>query len=121
MYWKMLRDPSPAGRVGAASRCKFLDGSRVGQPRRRIVCRGRLRGSDPMCDSFVAITADGVMFAKNSDRDPNESQPLEWIAAADHGDGERGLHLDRGAPGRAHPRRPALATLVDVGGGDGGQ
>ncbi len=42
-----------------------------------------------MCDSFVAITADGVMFAKNSDRDPNESQPLEWIAAADHPAGNR--------------------------------
>jgi secernin len=42
-----------------------------------------------MCDSFVAITADGVMFAKNSDRDPNESQPLEWIAAADHTEGEQ--------------------------------
>jgi secernin len=37
-----------------------------------------------MCDSFVAITAGGVMFAKNSDRDPNEPQLLEWVAAADH-------------------------------------
>ncbi len=41
-----------------------------------------------MCDSFVAITDDGVMFAKNSDRDPNESQSLEWIAAADHPPGD---------------------------------
>ncbi len=46
------------------------------------------RGGDPMCDSFVAITDDGVMFAKNSDRDPNESQSLEWIAAADHPAGD---------------------------------
>ena len=40
-----------------------------------------------MCDSLVTITADGVMFAKNSDRHPNEPQVLEWIAAADHPDG----------------------------------
>lgn len=42
-----------------------------------------------MCDSFVTITDDGVMFAKNSDRDPNESQPLQWIDAADHRKGDR--------------------------------
>ena len=52
-----------------------------------------------MCDSFVAITADGVMFAKNSDRDPNEAQLLEWIAAADHGR-RRGWP----APGSTCPR-----------------
>ena len=42
-----------------------------------------------MCDSFVTITDNGVMFAKNSDRDPNEAQPLEWIPAADHPAGDR--------------------------------
>jgi secernin len=41
-----------------------------------------------MCDSFVSLTGDGVMFAKNSDRDPNESQVLEWLRAADHPAGE---------------------------------
>ena len=37
-----------------------------------------------MCDSFVTITDRGVLFAKNSDRDPNEAQLVEWHAAADH-------------------------------------
>ena len=42
-----------------------------------------------MCDTLVAITGNGVLFGKNSDREPNESQLVEWHPAAVHGPGAR--------------------------------
>ncbi len=40
-----------------------------------------------MCDTMVVLRPNGLLFAKNSDRDPNEAQIPEWHPAADHGPG----------------------------------
>ncbi len=59
-----------------------------------------------MCDTLIALgnsTADGsVLFAKNSDRDPNEAQQLLHIPACDHPQGSQVKCTYRSIPQAEH-------------------
>lgn len=62
-----------------------------------------------MCDTLVSLTDHGVLFAKNSDRDPNEAQVLRWHAAADHQPGVEVACTWISVPQVAHTHAVALS------------
>ncbi len=58
-----------------------------------------------MCETLVTLTDDGVLFAKNSDRDANESQALEHVPARDGSGALRVTHT-------SVPGAPSYAVLL---------
>lgn len=63
-----------------------------------------------MCDTLVAVTDDGILFAKNSDRDPNEAQRLLWSPAQDHPAGSRLRCTWSSVPQTAHTYAVVLSV-----------
>ena len=57
-----------------------------------------------MCDTVVVVEPGRVLFAKNSDRDPNEAQVLEWHGSAEHPTGRslRATHIEIPQVARTH-------------------
>ena len=71
-----------------------------------------------MCDTIVVVRPDGVLFAKNSDRDPNEAQIPEWHPRAAHEPrataGLTGTDLVRLALERASSASEAVDVIVEL-------
>ncbi|HET9091679.1 MAG TPA: hypothetical protein VFN50_04675 [Acidimicrobiales bacterium] len=57
-----------------------------------------------MCDTLVTLGDEGVLFGKNSDREPNEAQVVEWHPAACHLEGAtlRCTHIEIPQAPRTH-------------------
>lgn len=88
-------------------------------PHRQAFRRFRLASKAPcrhtlliMCDTVVKVTPARVWFAKNSDRDANEPQVLDWRPAGRHAKGDRLRCTWMDIPQAAHTHAVLLSRPV---------
>lgn len=78
-----------------------------------------------MCDTLAIVGKGGVLFAKSSDRDPNEPQLVEWHPAREHREGAwvQCTHIRVAQVPRTHAvllSRPAWMWGAEVGANEHG-